>query len=141
MTLALLLGAAAPTQFFVSAAHRPWRGRTQFGRLWLEALTHNNAELALELEQPPDHRLPAGEDLRANYRDEPSAAKALREFLEKPLPQALIAAGPAAQVEYVATQSHQYTLHMERVKSLWKVTYEKDGQPDAFGVQLILRTT
>src|SRR5262249_54395616 len=70
LALALLIGAAAPTQFYVSAA----RGRSearQVGQLWIEALTHNNPELALELEQDPSGRLPAGDDLRSNYRDEP----------------------------------------------------------------------
>jgi hypothetical protein len=137
LAVALALGAAAPTRYLVSAARSRHEAR-QLAELWLQALAKHNRELALELEQAPQSRLPPDEDLRANYRDEPAAAKALREFADRPLVRAIGAAGDAATFEYLETQVQQVTLQKERIKSLWRVTYDQDGKPMSFLVQLTL---
>jgi hypothetical protein len=137
LALSLALGAAAATQYSVSAA-RSRHEAQQLGRLWLEALANHNPELALELEQLPPGRLAPGEDLRLNYRDEPVAAKALGEFTDRPLIAAMIAAGPDAQIQYLETALHQVTLHKERIRSRWRVTYERAGEPTTFYVQILL---
>jgi hypothetical protein len=137
LAVALTLGAAAPTQYFVSAARSRQEAR-QLGRLWLEAITNHNPELAVELEQPPGARLGPEEDLRANYRDEPAAAKGLREFSERPLVEVISAAGQNSRIQYLETLSHQVTLQKERIKSLWRVTYNQGNEPKSVYVQLVL---
>jgi hypothetical protein len=137
LAIALAIGAAAPTQYFVSIERSQLEAR-QFVRLWFDAVKTGRVDLAAALLLSPTARHEHLADSAELEGDGPLNRKSLESFSDNPVVRALLVLGESAHIHFLETQMHQTTLFSERMRSLWAVTYEKDGKRQSFLVRVIL---
>ena len=95
-------------------------------------------DLAAAMLLDPTSRLARSGDPAGLDGDGPLNRKSLLSFTDDPVVRALLTLSDSAQIRFVEVQTHDVTAHHERMRSLWAVTYEKDGQPQTFLLRVIL---
>jgi hypothetical protein len=125
--ISLVIAAAAPTTWLVYRSTIRSEAR-QFTSLWLQAIMHDEPQIAHQLTLPLPSRCPANGDLWRYYRDAPKLRRKLEGYVQTPLVRTLLALGPRAVVRFYETASQTQQDDNDLVEQVYAVTYEEEGE-------------
>lgn len=137
LNLALFCAVAAPVRTLVFYQMIDQEAR-RFARQWFDLLRDNQPHEAHQLTAPPQGRLPLDERLWNTYLSDSLAHENLDSFVNRPGVRQLLALGHKALVRYYDTESFWHEAGTDRVKQIYAVTYDDQGEKKTFFLAVYL---
>lgn len=139
LALSLLSLSSAATRYTLYELELRGQARA-FAMEWFEYLRAREPEKAHQLTTPPAGRWPMDDALWANYRSHEERRNSLLRYVVTEEPRAIMALGKACRVQFVHDVSVQpLGAPAEGVLATFAVTFQEDGHPKTFFLQLTLR--
>jgi hypothetical protein len=137
LAVALLAGAAAPARVY-SYEYLQRRDARQIAEQWFDSLRNGQPQVAHQLTLSPDVRAHGDQEIWSLYQQSESQRKNLRDYVASPVVRTLLELGPKAQVRYYDNEMAQTDGRIDLVKDVYAVTYEDQGKPKSFFIQMEL---
>ena len=105
----------------------------QFAEIWIDAVRHGEVYKANHLMLDPKHRWPLENNLANFYRQNETARRRLKQFVNEPAMRTLFALGPAAEIRFYETANEG----PDFAELTYAVTYaDERKQPKTFFITL-----